>query len=713
MAKPKVQHNSDEQEVLNMLLSMFAIDSQHRAQYEAEVLRGYRQFLAYVDESITGRANLFIPRTYQQADTTRSRLMKALFNNAPYVGFVPKVGKNTDLKTIMLNKLKSQIPAALVNQQLEKNEIQTVAWDFFTSMMFAKAGILSVGWRYETRKVRKYQDKQEDIRDEFGNVMDTIEWKSFDEVEDVVWDDNEVQNVDWFDFWPDSRGRNWNPNTWRHAWHRDWATKERIEAKLNVLKRLKGGTVYEINETDWDRCKAASASLQEGRGLRLAEIGKTAETRDSAQVDTTGQTSDSVLYEVLYYWTNDGKMGMIIGETKLAYYGETPYQRHKMIPFLFLPYEPLPNEVQGRSYCDWLYHQQEELNTNHNQRIDNRSMIINNEWITTDADLPETLVSRPNAVHKVMDINGLVPLKKIDTTRASVEEEMRLIQQMEETMGTPAISQGNTAQRDQTATEVVTQNSNATARFDVRINLFQAAFKRLWQLMDMNNQQFMTDTRLVEIADQEGISAWREVGIDDISGEWDYVPGSANVDPFVSKELKRQQLIQYIQIAQQLQLPVNIEELNKELISTFDFGRNNERFIPTPEQMAEQQQRAMAAQNQQAQVAMAQQQQADAAKLEMTREKMMVDLIKTIITAYAGSRNAMPMDIQGLSQVEDVGFDNLLQAIQSMSQGAEQSPSGFDSMPGDQGQPAMAELFQGMQGQEQPAPFNNDMGGPA
>lgn len=591
----------DEAELTNQLLTEFAVDESARSPYESEVLRAYKQYTAYVEElteeqkeRLGGRSRLFIPKTFQQVDTWRARMLKATFNTSPYFDFVPRPVKDSDPQLMMTNSEKAKIPAALVNEQLDKNNIVQVGWDFYTQMAIAKAGILAVGWRYEKKTFKKRRKVGEVIGDNLnklmlGNVKEVFQKKSWEEivdVEEVVWDDNEVTNVDWFDCWPDARGRNSNPDTWRHCWIRDWMTREQIENHLAKVKEA-GSEVFPITEEEWEQLTNKNTTLDEGRALRLSSVSKHLENDDTATLDrTTDRNKKRILYEVLKYWTGE-EYGLIISRYKLACYGSTPYWRHKKIPIVFQPYEPLPGEIQGRSFCDWLYHLQEELNTNRNQRIDNRAININTQWITTDDDLPDVIISRPGRVHRASQKDALVPVPVQDMTMTSVQEEQIIQKDMEDSMGTPAIAMGVDSQRDQTATEITTKNSNASARFDVRINLYQASLKRLCHLMDMNNQQFMTDERLLQIADEEGINQWRQISVDDINGEWDYTPSGVNIDPFANKELRRQQFLKMMEIASKLGLPWDKEIMGDDLLKTFDI-RNPMKYKMSPEKMQQQ-----------------------------------------------------------------------------------------------------------------------------
>jgi hypothetical protein len=670
----------DEKLLTNSLLSKFDIDKSFRMQYEAEVVRGYKQYKAYAEsvnrsESTSGevdgygyreylpkRSNLFIPKTYQQVTMFIARMMKALFNSNPYVDFIPKPAKDSTPESMIENEERAKLPSALVNSQLDRNNIVQVGNEFLLSMAFAKAGILGVGWRYETRTVKKRRrGTMEKVRDNAGILMGEgslgkkfkqLSWEEIAEVEEVVWDDNEIYNIDWFDCWPDARGRNYNPDTWRHCWVRDWMTREQIENHIeNVMKAVgkDSGQFFDISDSDWENLIAKNDVLEEGRTRRLNEVAKSVETQDSATVTALQKELDkaSILYEVLFYYTGD-KYGLIISRDRLAFYADTLYWRHKKIPVIFQPYDPMPNEVQGQSFCDWLYHLQEELNTNRNQRVDNRAININTQWITDDEELPSRILSRPGNVNLIRQGSRFEPVPVLDMTASAVQEE-QIIEKDIEDVGYSAIALGVDAGQQQTATESTIKNANASSKIDAKINLYSStSLRRLFYLMDMNNQQFMTDQRLLQVADEEGIKKWKQIGPDDIGGEWDYVPASANVDPYANKELRRQQLMQAAELGSKVpQFGWDFRKIGDDILKTFDV-RNPEKY-KVPDDVLEQQ-NAAAAQEQQAQMEAQQQaeMQSQQMKNQAEMQKKLIDIIGKLLEKAVEYNPMLLNDLVGL-----------------------------------------------------------------
>ncbi len=578
-----------------------------KANYDQMANDHYKNYLSYLaapkDENgkPIERSHLFIPRTYEQVDTTRSRLVKSFFSSRPYVDFMPQPSQDVDLNVLSQNEEKAKLAAALLDTQLEKNNIVKKIYDFYTGMLVFPAAIMGVGWRYETRKVKKRLPvfKEESLLGKIQLFLSNGRPLLMPKVvEEIIWDDNEIQNISFFDFWPDPRGTSSDISTWRFCFHREWLTRKQIEDKLMLLKDIESGEVYELN---WDKLSDALDQIDDSKEMAQMSVGISPELED--EYDSKTDRSDS-LHEVVHYWEND-KYKILIDRNSLAYSGDTPYWRHQQMPFIVQSYEPLPNEVYGRSMAYLLDDLQQELNTTRNQRIDNVAMCINRGYkVPTGYD--RQIISKPGMLIEEDFPGQITPLEPQDVTGSAYNEETIIKQDMENVVGTPAITRGAISPNGTTATEVVTLNSNASVRFDVKIELYQDSIKRLFMLCDMNNQQFITEPKLIRLGfDSDSVYQWKKVEPDDIIGEFDYRCTGSNVDPAANKEMRRNQLGQLLQITlQNPQLNGDPQEVFKEMIRTFDV-RNPQKFIKSPEKVQQEQLQAAqaraAAMNQQLQ----------------------------------------------------------------------------------------------------------------
>lgn len=574
---------ADAKEIAAELLSRFNYADSWRQQYDEKAVEWYKLYVGYrepLPEELQGRSNLHIPRTYEQLDTLRSRLVKAFFSIRPYIDFMPQPTYSSTPEAIQLNAQKAQLAAALVDMQLERNQIVRRFYDFITSLLVFPAAIMGVGWRYERKQVKRRVPVAVPMGIGPDGMPIIINTLVVQDIEDVIWDDNELVNVDYFDFWPDPRGH--DIDSCRFVFQREWLTQEQIEEKLMVLERAGSGEIYPV---DWEAIKGAGQALSEGRWERLSAVGLTPETSDgyySEEGEMRGK-----LFEVLHYW-EDERHAIIINRSELAYDGANPYWRHGKKPFVVATFEPLPNEFYGMSAVQIIEHLQEELNTHRNQRIDNVSLVLNRMWkVRRSADIEEAeLVSRPHGILYVDNPDDVTEMITPDVTASAYTEEAVLKQDMENALGVPAVVRGTTPSRRETATEVITKSSNASIRFDVKIMLFETlGIKRMAYLMDCNNQQFIDQPRLVRLFGQEDPNAWQMIEPGQLVGEWDYRPSGSNIDPAANKEIRRNQLNQVMAVVLQTNNPyVDKYELTKMWLEAYDI-RNVEKLLIPKEQL--------------------------------------------------------------------------------------------------------------------------------
>lgn len=560
-------------------MARFNLADSWRRQYDDRAVEWYKLYVGYrepLPEELRGRSNLHVPRTYEIVDTIRARIFKAFTAVRPYIDFVPTASHAAREATVEAEE-KARIAAALVDMQLERNEWKRVFYDFLTSLLIFPAAIMAVGWRYERKKVRRRVPVASAVFTPEAAVG-LVEWE-VREVEVVDWDDNELVNVDFFDFWPDPWGT--DIDSCRFVFHREWLTREQLEEKLELLREAGSGRVF---MPDFEALRGTGGGLEQGRWRRLSAVGIAHETLQGYEED------GKYLYEVLHYW-EDERHAILVNRQELVYDGANPYWRHGRKPFAVGVYEPLPNEFFGLSAVQVIEHLQHELNTHRNQRIDNVSLVLNRMWkVRRTADIDESeLVSRPHGVIYVDAPDDVEVFAMPDVTASAYRDEEVIKLDMDNAVGTPDVVRGATPHRRQTATETATRASSAGIRFDVKIAIFETlGLKRMAYLMDCNNQQFIDAPRVVRLFGVEGPEAWRRVEPDELIGEWDYRPSGSAVDPAANKEIRRQQLNELMNIVLRTQNPyVDKYELTKLWLEAYDV-RNVEKLLIPREQLAAQ-----------------------------------------------------------------------------------------------------------------------------
>jgi len=569
------------------LINRFDYADRYRKDYEEVAERCYQLYECWREE-VEGRANVFIPMTYQEIDTVRARLVKSFFGQRPYCDFVPAPGYQvTDPQIMAERDVNAKLAAALVDQQLYKNCITAKFYQYVTDFMVYPAGFMSVGWRYEVRMVKYKLPIEVPIITPWGPAGSQVILQDI-ESEETVWDDNYIDNLDFWNVWVDPRGESCNPDTWRFCFIREFATRSRIEQYLELLDSTGAGKVF---KPDWEEI-GRNTSWDNPASDRMGSVGRTAAIDDGYETEKgeDGEPHKSSLYQLLHYW-EDNQHCLLIENTALVFEGDNPYKRHGKKPILAHSYEPRGGEPYGRSAVELLADMQEELNTNRNQRIDAMSFALNKGFqVRRDADIDESeLISRPNMLIHVDAIDRDVKeitIKDINPSTFTDEQIIKI--DMENTLATPAVIRGAQSSRKETATADVLRSSNASLRFDVKIALLEElGIKRLLYLMDCNNQEFINQARLVKVFGVHQ-QTWNLVRPGQLIGEYDYRPSGLSTDPAVNKELRRQQLSEMMAFVLKAQIPyADRYELFREWINSFDL-RNTDKFLIPKEMIAEQ-----------------------------------------------------------------------------------------------------------------------------
>jgi hypothetical protein len=274
---------------------------------------------------------------------------------------------------------------------------------------------------------------------------------------------------------------------------------------------------------------------------------------------------------------------MLINRTHLAYDGPN-YYNHKKKPFVVASYDPRPNEFHGFRLVQIIEHLQHELNAKRNQRMDNVTLALYHMWkVKKDSGIDaEDIVVQPNGIIWVADNDDVEELKLTDVTSSSYSEEDKLKQDIEQVTGTPSVVRGNDTARKETATESSIKADSASIRFETKIQLFETVgLKRMAQLMDANNKQFVDTNKVIRIAGDNGGYEWPVIAPEELQGKFDYLPAASNVDPMVSKIAKRSQFIELMNVTANNPF-INQQKLTEKLLETYDI-KNPEELMVQPQ----------------------------------------------------------------------------------------------------------------------------------
>lgn len=566
------QYRQDE--ITGEIKKIFNYFDSYRKQYEKKVIENYQTFIGYLKKKEEGKSNLHIPKTYEILDTIRARILTTFFNKRPYIEFEP-MPSAADIQNALIGQQKSEVAASFVDEQLEKNNIKSVFYDFVTQMLFSPASYISVGWRYEKKHIKR-KTKVPEVDPMTKSYTGRWFWDTV-ESEETIWDDNELNFVDFFDFWGDPDSSDLDDS--RAVFHREWITKEKLREKLHLLQQIGDGIVYNV---DIDKIPSLTDKGEGGKFQRLSSVGISNSGYDPYKGSHSDRMNEKEEIELLHYWEDD-RHAILVNRKEVIYDGANPYWRHRKKPFVKASYDQLPGEFYGLSAVDIIKPMQEELNTMHNQRMDNVNMLLNNMWkrLRGSSVKDSDLVSRPNGIIDVDDMNDLQPLEKRDIPQSAFMSEQKLNGDIQAALGTPANVRGAEASDNQSATEAQIVAQSAGTRFGVKIELFASVgIKRMAYLMDLNNQQFICDERAARI-DPEDRNAWQSISPDDLIGEFDYRPATSSVEKAANKELRRQQLTEVLGFLMQSGVDfINYKLLIEEWLQEYDISNPEKFMIP-------------------------------------------------------------------------------------------------------------------------------------
>lgn len=559
------------------ILSRFNYADGFRQQYDQRAIENYKLYTGcrkQLPPQLAGRSNLHIPKTYELVDSLRARYLRAIFGQSPVIEFIPNpllyfqqgLSPADYLQMLITAEDSAKYSTYLVDQQLRNSKVYRKFYDFVTSMLVFPAGIMSVGWKYETKKMKQWGLRPV-IDEETGQVIEHV--PDIIEQEVVTYDDNELQFVDYYDFWPDPRGT--DLDSCRFVFQREWATEDQLKEKLAVLEAAGAGKVYE--PSDWEDLISAGEGLSGGASERMAEVGLNAETGQGHWEDKR----HGYQIELLHYWEDERHI-ILANRNQVVYDGANHYWHGKK-PFIVESFDPKPGEFYGFSAVELIEHLQHELNTNRNQRIDNVSFVLNRMWrVSPNADIDENeLISRPHGIIHA-EANEIEPLVTPDVTVSSYNEEQIIKEDMDNVLGAPAIVRGVDPERRQTATETSVKANSADIKFQVKTMLYENFLERLAIMMDMNNQQFVTKPRIFRIEEE-----WQVVTPEELRGHHLYRPASNILDINNSREVRRQQILELLKIVQG-RPEIDQYELLKLVLEAFNI-RGTEGLLKPKEQL--------------------------------------------------------------------------------------------------------------------------------
>ena len=339
------------------------------------------------------------------------------------------------------------------------------------------------------------------------------------------------------------------------------------------------------------------------------------------------------------------------------------HNRRHYIPFRILQREA---SFWGRSVCQILSSLQDEINAEHNQRIDYRSMLLNRPLIRrrgakiTDAEGQRRIVFSPGGIMDVDDPRQDLRFLDIPATpQESYMEEALGVGYAERATGVTEAKLGKIEPGAKTLGEIEITEAAGNTRFDDMVATFQgegdfregSGLKELvYQLMGLS-VQFATPeerARVLGHAPVEGQA--EELDLEDMIGAYDYIP-RGNTLTSNPQSRKSDTVLWYREMLQNpivQQDPTKLWAVTRDLCDAFQ-KKNVTAYIGSEEDMEK------------VAMAMAQRAQAEAAQAEADRQAQGV--AAGVPTEEGAEGDVSPEIADALEQLANEEIGNLQQRV--------------------------------------------------
>lgn len=542
-----------DEKALKLVLDAFnaweSFDATHKEKRQ-KWYEQYRSILADAEQRLSlGKSALFIPETFINIETIAPRLVEALFATRPYIGVLAHGEHNAD-----------RIPAVqnFMTYQFDRMDLPIKFIEFIKDYLLYGVAVGEVGWRFETRKV---------IRKKPVTILGQTVGYEEEETDMVIYDDPTFELVDLDNFIFDPKATNLQDG-------RYYGTRKRMTK--SDLKWLEDLGVF--------------------RGVSRVKEGNQSTEPPSKSVvlgnssAATGYDSNDPRFEVIeLYFPSQDRVITVAERQWVLRDGPIPYW-FKSHPYVMAKNHLVPHEFYAIGDIEPTEALQEELNTIHNQRIDNVSLVINRMWkVLRGANVDyDELVSRRGGIVNVDRMDDVEPFEMPEVTGSAFTQARDIERLMKDVSGTQDIVRGAEAVQRQTATEITSLENSATFRFRFKIRVLETmALRQIARLVYAFDQQFLDTGRVVKVVGPDGAMVDVTIGPEDFQMDADFVFIGAAVEPEADKNIRRNQLINFFNILQAgpaIQA-VNLPEFIKLILQEHGI-KNAERLIASaPPQM--------------------------------------------------------------------------------------------------------------------------------
>lgn len=523
----------------------------------------YRQYRSYIKEEDKkeNRANLFIPYIFSIVETVVPRLTGTIFDKRPFVKPLPR--EPQDIESAEALEL-------LLDYQFDKMSFRETASDWFKQALMYGSAVVKVTWRQETKTVvEKEQVTPKNPAQLLQSLQGDEPLVKEKSKEVTEYDQPFVELVDIFDFYPDPYAESIEDA--RYVVHK-------TNKSMEHLKNMQQQGIYE-NVDEIEKSNSFKQLDNNSMNDRLSDIGL-----------ANQPNNEDGMVEILEYWEEDRVITIANREVVLRD-SKNPYH-HKQIPFVKIDDSSVPKEFWGIGEIEPNEKLQAELNTTRNQRIDNISMSINNMYAAVEGKVQdEDLENEPGGIIWVQgtsDINKVLqPIPKPKISPSAYQEEEQIKSDMENASGVHDYVKGKEPSGSATATEITSLQRESNHRFQQKIRNMLTGVKKVGELMVQLDQQFIETPQMLRLTGdrktnfvqpqqfgnnpvmEETNYKFVQLQPQDIVGQFDIKVSTAALEALADKQVKRQQLLEAMQVIGQQAGTASIEMI-KQILKTYD-----------------------------------------------------------------------------------------------------------------------------------------------
>ena len=541
------------QEIVDDLVKKFNIWDQWRKPLENLWNDIYRMYFSTPDVVKTpSRSKVFIPVVFQIIEACVPKLMNVIFGSDEFFDVVP-----TDAN----NQAQADVIKLLLNYQLVQADIFEKFMSFVKQLLLYGTSYFYVYWRVTRKWVTTKTPKRQQfsiLGHSFGKVL---EWDTKKEYK-VVERRPEVEVLDIMDVYPDPDAR--SEKDTEGVFVQTWID-------INDLKEMGKGKFPAYGNTTHNLLASAKEnSYGTSRQARLA-------TRGVANYMQGGKdTVHMVTWWGKYDLDGDGvreECQITIGNKAVLLKAGPNSFDHQKRPVIRGVLFGVPMEWFGIGLVEPIIPLVNELNTLRRQRLDNLNQCINRMWKVlsySDIDL-DTLVSSPNGVILVDDMNALELMEQVNVTNQAYTEAGIVQKDIEQTTA-PSSIQGapDSGRLGRTARGAQMIIGQALEKFGTISKLIEEmGLKRVLRMFHQLNLQFMDSDEVFRDPGLYGHLFDGAITPEMIRAEVDFV--MKGVSDLTQREGKINQIMSFMGIFGKVLSPKTITALAKKIWALMGF----------------------------------------------------------------------------------------------------------------------------------------------